>query len=549
MGYTALYRKFRPDSFASVKGQDHIVKTLKNQIMADRIGHAYLFCGTRGTGKTTVAKILAKAVNCEHPVDGNPCGECETCKAIAAGTSMNVIEIDAASNNGVDNIREIREEVAYSPTTGKYKVYIIDEVHMLSIGAFNALLKTLEEPPSYVIFILATTEAHKIPITILSRCQRYDFKRISINTISSRLMELMEKENVEVEERAIRYIAKKADGSMRDALSLLDQCIAFYLGQKLTYDHVLDVLGAVDTEVFSRFLREILKNDVAQVMKHLEELVMQGRELGQFVSDFTWYLRNLLLLKSSEELEEVLDVSSDNLVLLKEEAGMVREDTLIRFIRVFSELSGQMKFSGSKRVLLEVALIKLCRPQMETDEVSLLERIRMLEKKLESGMIAVRQTPPGQRMQVPEPGTGEDAFFSGLDIPGGQDGASGMDALSFEEKAAPEDLQRVMSMWPSIVAQTTGRFKMTLISAVPKYNTTGEDNRLFVVFSDFMGERYANDPEAKKQLETIISGRLGKEVEVKMVLPDEEHLAPGRLAKINVSDGLSKIHADIEIEE
>ncbi|SCG88702.1 DNA polymerase III subunit tau [uncultured Clostridium sp.] len=549
MGYTALYRKFRPDSFASVKGQDHIVKTLKNQIMADRIGHAYLFCGTRGTGKTTVAKILAKAVNCEHPVDGNPCGECETCKAIAAGTSMNVIEIDAASNNGVDNIREIREEVAYSPTTGKYKVYIIDEVHMLSIGAFNALLKTLEEPPSYVIFILATTEAHKIPITILSRCQRYDFKRISINTISSRLMELMEKENVEVEERAIRYIAKKADGSMRDALSLLDQCIAFYLGQKLTYDHVLDVLGAVDTEVFSRFLREILKNDVAQVMKHLEELVMQGRELGQFVSDFTWYLRNLLLLKSSEELEEVLDVSSDNLVLLKEEAGMVREDTLIRFIRVFSELSGQMKFSGSKRVLLEVALIKLCRPQMETDEVSLLERIRMLEKKLESGMIAVRQTPPGQRMQVPEPGTGEDAFFSGLDIPGGQDGASGMDALSFEEKAAPEDLQRVMSMWPSIVAQTTGRFKMTLISAVPKYNAAGEDNRLFVVFSDFMGERYANDPEAKKQLETIISGRLGKEVEVKMVLPDEEHLAPGRLAKINVSDGLSKIHADIEIEE
>ena len=549
MGYTALYRKFRPDSFASVKGQDHIVKTLKNQIMADRIGHAYLFCGTRGTGKTSVAKILAKAVNCEHPVDGNPCGECETCKAIAAGTSMNVIEIDAASNNGVDNIREIREEVAYSPTTGKYKVYIIDEVHMLSIGAFNALLKTLEEPPSYVIFIRATTEAHKIPITILSRCQRYDFKRISINTISSRLMELMEKENVEVEERAIRYIAKKADGSMRDALSLLDQCIAFYLGQKLTYDHVLDVLGAVDTEVFSRFLREILKNDVAQVMKHLEELVMQGRELGQFVSDFTWYLRNLLLLKSSEELEEVLDVSSDNLVLLKEEAGMVREDTLIRFIRVFSELSGQMKFSGSKRVLLEVALIKLCRPQMETDEVSLLERIRMLEKKLESGMIAVRQTPPGQRMQVPEPGTGEDAFFGGLDIPGGQDGASGMDALSFEEKAAPEDLQRVMSMWPSIVAQTTGRFKMTLISAVPKYNAAGEDNRLFVVFSDFMGERYANDPEAKKQLETIISGRLGKEVEVKMVLPDEEHLAPGRLAKINVSDGLSKIHADIEIEE
>ena len=244
MSYMALYRKFRPNEFEDVKGQDAIVRTFKNQIEADRIGHAYLFCGTRGTGKTTVAKIFAKAVNCEHPVDGSPCGECAVCKAIAAGNSMNVIEIDAASNNGVDNIREIREEVAYRPTEGRYKVYIIDEVHMLSIGAFNALLKTLEEPPEYVIFILATTEAHKIPVTILSRCQRYDFKRISIETISARLQELINKEGWDVEEKAVRYIARMGDGSMRDALSLLDQCAAFYIGQKLTYDHVLEVLGA-----------------------------------------------------------------------------------------------------------------------------------------------------------------------------------------------------------------------------------------------------------------------------------------------------------------
>ena len=255
MSYTALYRKFRPDNFSDVKGQDHIVTTLTNQIKHNRIGHAYLFCGTRGTGKTTVAKILAKAVNCEHPVDGSPCNQCAMCKAIQAGTAMNVIEIDAASNNGVDNIREIREEVSYRPTEGKYKVYIIDEVHMLSTGAFNALLKTLEEPPSYVIFILATTEAHKIPITILSRCQRYDFHRITIDTIASRLEELLNIEGVEAEEKAVRYVAKAGDGSMRDALSLLDQCIAFYLGQTLTYDKVLEVLGAVDTEVFSKLLR------------------------------------------------------------------------------------------------------------------------------------------------------------------------------------------------------------------------------------------------------------------------------------------------------
>ena len=312
MSYTALYRKFRPVEFEDVKGQEHIITTLKNQIEANRIGHAYLFCGTRGTGKTTVAKIFAKAVNCEHPVNGSPCGECAMCRSIAAGTSMNVIEIDAASNNGVDNIREIREEVAYRPTEGKYKVYIIDEVHMLSIGAFNALLKTLEEPPEYVIFILATTEVHKIPITILSRCQHYDFKRISIETITDRMRDLMQEEQVEVEEKALRYVAKAADGSMRDALSLLDQCIAFYLGQKLTYDNVLEVLGAVDTDVFSRLLRSVIRRDVPKVLDIVDDLVMQGRELTQLATDFTWYLRNLLLVKTSDNIEDVLDVSTEN---------------------------------------------------------------------------------------------------------------------------------------------------------------------------------------------------------------------------------------------
>ena len=374
MSYTALYRKYRPDQFEDVKGQEHIVTTLKNQIRAGRIGHAYLFCGTRGTGKTTVAKIFARAVNCENPVDGSPCGECPSCKAIAAGTSMNVIEIDAASNNGVENIRQIREEVSYSPAEGRYKVYIIDEVHMLSIGAFNALLKTLEEPPSYVIFILATTESHKIPITILSRCQKYDFRRISIDTIAGRLLDLMKQEQVEVEEKAIRYVAKAADGSMRDALSLLDQCIAFYLGQELTYDRVLDVLGAVDTEVFSRLLRAVLAGNVTEAIRVLEDLIIQGRELGQFVTDFVWYLRNLLLVKGSDQMEDVLDMSSENLALLKEEAQMTESDVIMRYIRVFSELSGQIRYAPQKRVLIEIALIKLCRPAMETTQDALTDR-------------------------------------------------------------------------------------------------------------------------------------------------------------------------------
>ena len=548
MSYTALYRKFRPDNFDDVKGQDHIVTTLTNQIKANRIGHAYLFCGTRGTGKTTVAKILAKAVNCEHPVNGSPCNECAMCKAIQAGTAMNVIEIDAASNNGVDNIREIREEVAYRPTEGKYKVYIIDEVHMLSTGAFNALLKTLEEPPSYVIFILATTEAHKIPITILSRCQRYDFHRISIDTIAARLSELLAAEGVEAEEKAVRYVAKKGDGSMRDALSLLDQCISFYLGQVLTYDKVLDVLGAVDTEVFSKLLRKVLSGDVTGSIHVLEDLITGGRELGQFVSDFTWYMRNLLLVKTSENPEEAIDVSSENLKLLKEESEMTDSDTLMRYIRIFSELQNQIKYAGSKRVMLEVALIKLCRPQMEQDQLSVLERVRRLEKQLASGVVVRRQDTGGYTSE------GNFDYQNPVNVaaPGGidPDGTAGSTDPAKLQQAAPEDLQKIVGMWRTILAQTSGRFRVVLASAVPKFNTEKEDGTLYIVFSDFLGETYVNDPKKAEVLEQIIAAKTGRQVKVKMILQADEHVVNTRLSKVQVEEALENlVHADIEIED
>ena len=349
MSYTALYRKWRPVSFEDVKGQDPIVQTLKNQITSERIGHAYLFCGTRGTGKTSIAKIYARAVNCEHPVDGSPCNQCPSCKSILAGTSMNVVEIDAASNNGVENIRDIREQVQYPPTEGKYRVYIIDEVHMLSIGAFNALLKTLEEPPSYVIFILATTEVHKIPITILSRCQRYDFKRISLETIAGRLRQLTEAEHIEVEDKALMYVAKAADGSLRDALSLLDQCVAFHYGKLLTYENVLDVLGAVDSGVFSGMFNAVIEGRTKDCITQLEEIVIQGRELGQFVTDFIWYLRNLLLVQSADDAEGLLDMSEENLKQLKEDSTKTDGNTLMRYIRIFSELSNQLRYASQKR--------------------------------------------------------------------------------------------------------------------------------------------------------------------------------------------------------
>lgn len=383
MSYTALYRKWRPTSFEEVRGQDHIVKTLKNQINSGRIGHAYLFCGTRGTGKTSIAKIFARAVNCEHPVDGSPCGECSMCRQIAEGSSLNVVEIDAASNNGVENIRDIREQVQYPPTDGRYRVYIIDEVHMLSIGAFNALLKTLEEPPSYVIFILATTEVHKIPITILSRCQRYDFKRISIDTIAGRLAELTQAEQIDVDDRALRYVARAADGSMRDALSLLDQCVAFHFGEKLTYDNVLEVLGAVDNRVFSKLFQAVLAGDTKACIREIEEMIIQGRDLSQLVNDFVWYMRNLLIAKTTDEPGDMLDMSEENLAVLKEEASGVDTETLMRYIRIFSELSGQLRYASQKRILVEIAFIKLTTPSMEQNLDSILQRLTLLEQKMQ----------------------------------------------------------------------------------------------------------------------------------------------------------------------
>lgn len=519
MSYTALYRKFRPQEFKDVKGQDHIVTTLKNQIEADRIGHAYLFCGTRGTGKTTIAKIFAKAVNCEHPVDGSPCGECASCKAVADGTSMNVIEIDAASNNGVESIREIREEVTYRPTEGKYKVYIIDEVHMLSIGAFNALLKTLEEPPSYVIFILATTEVHKIPVTILSRCQRYDFKRISVDTIYERLEELLEKEQITAEEKAIRYIAKAADGAMRDALSLLDQCIAFYLGQTLTYDKVLEVLGAVDTEVFSSLLDKVLRQDVSGAMASVEELIADGRELGQFVIDFTWYLRNLLLLKSSDEMSEALDMSSENMKKLKEEAGQMEEETIIRYIRIFSELSNQIKYSTQKRILLEIALIKLCRPQMEQDYCSIVGRLEQLEKKIEQGVPVVAANPITVDRQQ----------------------QSVVQEKPVLPKAVPEEVEQAVKNWRNIVSSMPGLSKSYLSKA---RLTLGGGNELVVVFDDPMAAGYFTREEERKQLEDTIAEHIDRQVAV--LIKENDTNRPFEDSHVDLEQ---VIHMDITYED
>lgn len=535
MSYTALYRKWRPTSFEEVRGQDHIVKTLKNQINSGRIGHAYLFCGTRGTGKTSIAKIFARAVNCEHPVDGSPCGECSMCRQIAEGASLNVVEIDAASNNGVENIRDIREQVQYPPTDGRYRVYIIDEVHMLSIGAFNALLKTLEEPPSYVIFILATTEVHKIPITILSRCQRYDFKRISIDTIAGRLAELTQAEQIDVDDRALRYVARAADGSMRDALSLLDQCVAFHFGEKLTYDNVLEVLGAVDNRVFSKLFQAVLASDTKACIREIEEMIIQGRDLSQLVNDFVWYMRNLLIAKTTDEPGDMLDMSEENLAVLKEEAAGVDAETLMRYIRIFSELSGQLRYASQKRILVEIAFIKLTTPSMEQNLDSILQRITLLEQKMQempdnlqklaslapaagqaaSSKTAVVETPPEPKMVSLPP-------------------------------AQYEDLMLMRKEWGRIasLSQLVGSIRLSL----PKTSVEpAGEGCLCIVCTDENTFGIINREPELKNLQEVVQEKYKKTLQFKVRL--ESSAVPQRTVYVSDEDLKNAIHTDVIVEE
>ena len=535
MSYTALYRKWRPTSFEEVRGQDHIVKTLKNQINSGRIGHAYLFCGTRGTGKTSIAKIFARAVNCEHPVDGSPCGECSMCRQIAEGASLNVVEIDAASNNGVENIRDIREQVQYPPTDGRYRVYIIDEVHMLSIGAFNALLKTLEEPPSYVIFILATTEVHKIPITILSRCQRYDFKRISIDTIAGRLAELTQAEQIDVDDRALRYVARAADGSMRDALSLLDQCVAFHFGEKLTYDNVLEVLGAVDNRVFGKLFQAVLASDTKACIREIEEMIIQGRDLSQLVNDFVWYMRNLLIAKTTDEPGDMLDMSEENLAVLKEGAAGVDTETLMRYIRIFSELSGQLRYASQKRILVEIAFIKLTTPSMEQNLDSILQRITLLEQKMQ-------EMPDNlQKLASLAPAAGQAASSKTAVVETPPEPKK----VSLPP-AQYEDLMLMRKEWGRIasLSQLVGSIRLSL----PKTSVEpAGEGCLCIVCTDENTFGIINREPELKNLQEVVQEKYKKTLQFKVRL--ESSAVPQRTVYVSDEDLKNAIHTDVIVEE
>ncbi len=504
--HKALYRAYRPQKFEDVIGQDHIIKTLKNQIYSDNIGHAYLFCGTRGTGKTSTAKIFSRAVNCLNKINEEPCNECEICESVLKDNTMDVVEIDAASNNSVDDIRELRESVKYSPANAKYKVYIIDEVHMLSQGAFNALLKTLEEPPSYVIFILATTEPHKIPATILSRCQRYDFKRVTVKDMTLRMKKICEDEGIDIDDKALNLIARNSQGALRDALSILDQCMSF--GEsKIDYKDVVELMGSVNIEQLFELSQCIVEQDTKKSLEILNEFVLWGKDIRNLINDLIDHFRNLMVCKVSSELDEIISLPEETIEQLKIQSKNIDINDLIRILNILSITQDDIKSSSNPRVLVEITIMKIAQPMFDESKEALIKRVENLEKMIEL-----------ENFKSEKIGNNKEKEYEvdrEIDVK--------QENVVYED-VKNEDVILIESSWKNILKQIKKDKKMpiyALLSEVKSFNVYS--NMLYVIFDDkfdFAKTRLSSQ-DTINYLEKTIRDVLNRSFNVKIVLTSE----------------------------
>ena len=527
--HKALYRVYRPKTFGDVVGQEHIVKTLKNQIKNNNIGHAYLFSGTRGTGKTSTAKIFARAVNCLNPINEEPCNECEICIDTLNDNIMDIVEIDAASNNSVDDIRELRESVKYTPSKAKYKVYIIDEVHMLSQGAFNALLKTLEEPPSYVIFILATTEPHKIPATILSRCQRFDFKRVSSKDIASRMSYICKKENIEAEEKALSLIARNSQGALRDALSILDQCISFG-NEKIEYNDVIELLGTVNIDELFELSQSIIDENTKKSLEILNEFIIWGKDIRNLINDLIDHFRNLMVCKVSKDLDEIISLPEESIERLKEQSQNVNINDLIRILNILSETQDSMKSSSNTRILAEVTIMKIAQPMFDESKEALIKRIENLEEKIESGNIKVSTVQIEQSKDVKSQIIEDDKV------------EENKEDVAYEEVKS-EDVRLVESSWKKVTQKIKDDRKLSIAALLKEVNTFNvKDNILYLIFNDnfsFARSRL-NSKDTIEYVESIIREVLNRSFNIQIYLKSE-------VASLNLSETINKADEGEEI--
>ena len=527
--HKALYRVYRPKTFGDVVGQEHIVKTLKNQIKNNNIGHAYLFSGTRGTGKTSTAKIFARAVNCLNPINEEPCNECEICIDTLNDNIMDIVEIDAASNNSVDDIRELRESVKYTPSKAKYKVYIIDEVHMLSQGAFNALLKTLEEPPSYVIFILATTEPHKIPATILSRCQRFDFKRVSSKDIASRMSYICKKENIEAEEKALSLIARNSQGALRDALSILDQCMSFG-NEKIEYNDVIELLGTVNIDELFELSQSIIDENTKKSLEILNEFIIWGKDIRNLINDLIDHFRNLMVCKVSKDLDEIISLPEESIERLKEQSQYVNINDLIRILNILSETQDSMKSSSNTRILAEVTIMKIAQPMFDESKEALIKRIENLEEKIESGNIKVSTVQIEQSKDVKSQIIEDDKV------------EENKEDVAYEEVKS-EDVRLVESSWKKVTQKIKDDRKLSVAALLKEVNTFNvKDNILYLIFNDnfsFARSRL-NSKDTIEYVESIIREVLNRSFNIQIYLKSE-------VASLNLSETINKADEGEEI--
>ncbi|CEK39903.1 DNA polymerase III subunit gamma/tau [Paraclostridium sordellii] len=504
--HKALYRAYRPQNFKDVVGQNHIIRTLKNQIQNNNVGHAYLFCGTRGTGKTSTAKIFARAVNCENSIDEEPCNECEVCKDILNDNIMDVIEIDAASNNSVDDIREIRENVKYTPAKCKYKVYIIDEVHMLSQGAFNALLKTLEEPPAYVIFILATTEPHKIPATILSRCQRFDFKRVTVKDMATRMKEICDDVNIEVDERALNLIARNSQGALRDALSILDQCMSFSEGN-IEYKDVVDLLGTVNIEQLFEMAEYVIKEDTKKCLEILNEFVIWGKDIKNLVDDLIDHFRNLMVCKVSKDLDEIISLPDETVELLKSQSSLIETNEIIRILNILSTTQDAIKSSTNPRVLAEVSIMKLSQPMFDDSKEALLKRISTLEETIRSGNIKINNIETKESIEVEKEIIQEQS----------------KEEVYYEEVKS-EDVKLIEKSWENILMHIKKDKNMpvyAILREAREFNVNS--NNLYIMFDDnfAFAKNKLSDSNTLEYVESIVRETINRSFSIKIILRSE----------------------------
>jgi len=518
--HKALYREYRPMVFEDVIGQDHIIKTLINQIRTDNLSHAYLFCGTRGTGKTSTAKILARAVNCTSDEASKPCNECQVCRSILDYSNLDVIEIDAASNNSVDDIRELRDTVKYTPNNSKYKVYIIDEVHMLSSGAFNALLKTLEEPPSYVIFILATTEPNKIPATILSRCQRFDFKRISLDTLVSKMRDICDREGVDISDRALRMVARNGQGSVRDSLSILDKCLSFSNGP-IDIDDVTELLGAADPGQLINFAEAIIGSDVARSMKLIEEYFMWGKDIKLLVEDLTDVFRSILMIKIFGSADQVVDFNEEYRERMMENSQKTDTDELIRVLNLLSEAMYKLKQSTNQRMTLEIYIMKLATPATDDSSMSLRKRIELIERMVEDGRITIVGNNPSNASTLDRDSVeigSKNSVVSNVKNTVDRSNRQSMDDID------PEDMEYIEENWGKLLERLVKDRKMPLKAFLEdKHALRYKNNILYVILSD--GFSFAIDrltqADTHKYLKDIISETYQMDIDVRFIVKED----------------------------